>query len=130
MPMLDKLNKTMAEVTKCQQEIINDLTQPVSLYFPGSEMPTNSLPDFNTTTPTPTSTAPVGGGDTPDGSTSAAGDKTSTPKASTPFSLPRPQYNGPFATQTTTRPRSTKLNSLVPELGKKYTVEFSKIEEA
>ena len=130
MPMLDKLNKTMAEVTKCQQEIINDLTQPVSLSFPGSEMPTNSLPDFNTTTPAPTSTAPVGGGDTPDGSTSAAGDKTSTPKASTPFSLPRPQYNGPFATQTTTRPRSTKLNSLVPELGKKYTVEFSKIEEA
>lgn len=130
MPMLDKLNKTMAEVTKCQQEIINDLTQPVSLYFPGSEMPTNSLPDFNTTTPTPNTTTSVGGGDTPDGSASAAGDKTSTPKASTPFSLPRPQYNGPFATQTTTRPRSTKLNSLVPELGKKYTVEFSKIEEA
>lgn len=130
MPMLDKLNKTMAEVTKCQQEIINDLTQPVSLYFPGSEMPTNSLPDFNTTTPAPNSTTPVGGGDTPDGSTSAAGNKTSTPKASTPFSLPHPQYNGPFATQTTTRPRSTKLNSLVPELGKKYTVEFSKIEEA
>lgn len=130
MPMLDKLNKTMAEVTKCQQEIINDLTQPVSLYFPGSEMPTNSLPDFNTTTPTPNTTTSVGGGDTPDGSTSAAGDKTSTPKVSTPFSLPRPQYNGPFATQTTTRPRSTKLNSLVPELGKKYTVEFSKIEEA
>lgn len=128
MPMLDKLNKTMAEVTKCQQEIINDLTQPVSLSIPGNDTPLNTLPDFNTTT-IPNSTTPVGGGDVPDGSTSAAGDKTSTPKVSTPFNQPRPQYNGPFVNQTPPRPRSTKLNGVIPELGKKYTVEFSKIEE-
>lgn len=117
MPMLDNLNKTMDEATRCQHSIIEELTKPVDLSMGGAAGP-GSLPD----------TGGDAGGSTTAGSSgldgftpgsAASGNITSvgdSQKGSSMGSLPLLRASMPM-----------DAGDITPK--KKYIVQFAKIEE-
>ena len=81
MPMLDKLNKTMEEATKCQNEILSELSKPVTINGGGGGVgasPSGSMPVGSSTSGSGTSGLSGSGTNVGAGAVQPAG---STPKA-------------------------------------------------
>lgn len=118
MPMLDKLNHTMDNVTKCQQNIIDELTKPVELNS-GSTISGGTGSSYgDVTTP-----------DTPDtGSTTQRPSSLYTGAPNTN----QPSTNRAGTVESNNFPSLNRQRDILeePEMGKKYIVEFAKIEEA
>lgn len=113
MPALEKLNETMDKVTKCQSEIIDELSKPVDINMPG----TGTLPNL------------------PTGIDNNPGQTLGTPNPVSPGTTPTVQNTQTTQTQTNTQKPKTAaevtkgsrtalrgLNDLVP--GQKYKGTF------
>lgn len=127
MPMLEKLNKTMTEATKCQHTIIDELTKPVDLVTGGSSLSGSNTPDTS---------SPVGPTNyTSSGATGSTGESGSATDGSfgrnnnnrTNEQQSRPERSNSRSQQRVFPPHP---NHIDPERGKKYLVEFAKITEA
>lgn len=118
MPMLDKVNKTLEETTKAQQEIIKVMSQPVDINGVGSTGG-SSLDNFNSSTPningdaggTVDQTGRADGGSGVGGGMGNIG-------SGTAKSTPNARINGK-----STNPADLKT-------GKKYVVSFAEIKDA
>lgn len=116
MPMLDNLNKTMDEATKCQHSIIEELTKPVDFSMGGGGMP-GSMPDTGSGSSTGGSSSGLDGF-TP-GSATGGG------SSPTDFSQKSGSSMGSLPPLRTSMP----MDAGDIKTTKKYTVQFAKIEE-